>query len=153
MGTKNDKLFSEEAIDVIESGTDVIDSKSCSHKLRILLVEDNLMAVKAAQILFQIEGCQVDHAKDGREAVEMAIKNHYDGIYMDIGLPIINGIEACKIIREHEIKNHLVQVPIIAVTGNYNPEETKEYIKAGMQEVIAKPLTKEKAQHFLSFCK
>lgn len=72
---------------------------------------------------------------------------------MDIGLPIMSGVEACKAIRKHEREHHLTSTPIVAVTGNNNPEETREYIKAGMQAVLGKPLTIEKAKQFLSFCK
>lgn len=124
-----------------------------SLKKHVLLVEDNLTAIKVAQVLFNMQGCDVDCAKDGKEAVEMAIKNHYDGICMDIGLPIKNGIEACKEIREYEAKNHLDPVPIIAVTANHTEQEIKEYLSAGMQEVLGKPLTKDKTIKFLSLCK
>lgn len=122
-------------------------------KKHILLVEDNLTAVKAARMIFEKYGYKVDHAPDGEQAIEMAQMNHYNAICMDIGLPTISGTEVCRAIRNFETKNHLPPVPIIAVTGNSSPEEAKEYKAAGMQEVIVKPLTLEKAKHFLSFCK
>src|SRR5258708_21735570 len=113
-------------------------------KKHILIVEDNLTAVRAAQMLLKLEGCEVDCAKDGNEAVEMATTTIYSGIYMDIGLPIMNGIEACKKIREYEAKNNLEPVPIIAVTANDTKEEAKQYLAAGMQEVLGKPFSKDK---------
>lgn len=122
-------------------------------KKHILVVEDNLAAAKAAQFIFELLGCTVEHVDDGDKAIELVKNNHYDGICMDIGLPTISGIEACIAIREHEIKNHLSPIPIVAVTGNCSPEEIKEYKLAGMQEVIGKPLTKEKAEYMLSFSK
>ncbi len=123
------------------------------NKKSILIVEDNLIAAKSTQIMFERLGCQVDHVEDGEKAFQLAKKKHYDLICMDIGLPTISGIEACRAIREYEANNHLKPMPIVAVTGNNSPEEMKEYLKAGMQEAIDKPLTQEKAEHLLSFCK
>lgn len=122
-------------------------------KKNILVVEDNLAAAKAAKYLFEMLGCQVECVEDGLKAVNLVKLNHYDGICMDIGLPTISGIKACLAIREYEAKNHLTTIPIVAVTGNCSPEEIQKYMAAGMQEVIAKPLTKDKAEHLLSFCK
>lgn len=123
------------------------------NKTYILVVEDNLLAMKAAGLFFKLAGCVVAYAKDGSEAVAMATTNQYDGICMDIGLPIFNGIEACKKIREYELKHHLKPVPIIAVTANTAEEEKKRYFAAGMQAVLSKPLTEDKTREFLSYCR
>jgi CheY-like chemotaxis protein len=124
-----------------------------NHHKNILVVEDNFVAAKVAKMILEKLGCQVKLAEDGDNAVKLFKKNHYDGICMDIGLPIMSGVEACKAIRKYETEQHLTPIPIVAVTGNNSPEEIKEYIKAGMQGVLDKPFTKEKAEHFLSFCK
>jgi CheY-like chemotaxis protein len=118
---------------------------------KILVVEDNPIAAKMTKKILEFLGCRVDHVADGNEAVKKVLELHYDGICMDIGLPTMSGLEACKAIRKHEAENHLTPIPIVAVTGNDNPEEIKDYLKAGMQEVINKPFTKEKAEYFLSF--
>lgn len=119
----------------------------------ILLVEDNFVAVVVAKKILAELGCRVDHANDGHIAVELAIKNRYDGIYMDIGLPTMSGLEACIAIRNHETLNpDLSAVPIIAVTANNNEDESQIYKEKGMLDVIFKPFTKEKAIHFLSLC-
>lgn len=121
-------------------------------KKSILVVEDSMPATKVAKFLFEKLGCHVECVGDGEIAVDLAKKNHYDGICMDIGLPTISGIEACLAIRDYETKNGLSPIPIVAVTGNCSPDEIKEYKAAGMQEVIEKPLTKDKAEYFLTFC-
>ncbi|MFT4059338.1 MAG: response regulator [Legionella sp.] len=121
-------------------------------KKSILVVEDNMIAAKTAQFIFEMLGCQVELTDDGDKAINLVKKNQYNAICMDIGLPTISGAQACSIIRKYEAENQLNAVPIIAVTGNCNPDEIKEYLAVGMQEVIAKPLTKEKAEHLLSFC-
>lgn len=120
---------------------------------RILLVEDNAVASKMAYLILSTIGCQVDCVDNGDEAIEMTMKNQYHAICMDIGLPTISGVQACIAIRAYEAKNNLTPVPIVALTANYSDEEIVQYKEAGMQEVIAKPLTKEKAEHFVSFCR
>jgi len=119
----------------------------------ILIVEDNAIAAQVAKFLFEALGCTVELVDDGEKAVRIADEVKFDAICMDIGLPSLSGIEACKLIREQEAKNNIDNVPIIAVTGNSSPEERQEYLAASMQEVIIKPITKEKAEHFLTFCK
>lgn len=119
----------------------------------ILIVEDNAVAAKVAKFLFESLGCSVEVVDDGDKAVTITEKIRFDAICMDIGLPSLSGLEACKLIREHEAKNKIEHVPIIAVTGNASPDETNEYLAAGMQDVITKPITKEKAEHLLTFCK
>ena len=121
-------------------------------KKSILVVEDNIIAANIVKMLFESLGCKVHHVTDGKDAVNEALQNTYDGICIDIGLPTMSGVEACKEIRAHETKNNLKKVPIIAVTGNNSSEEIAAYIKAGMQAVIDKPFTKEKAEYFLTFC-
>lgn len=119
---------------------------------RILVVEDNLIAAKVAKSFFERLGCQVDCVDDGDKAIHMTFQHNYDGICMDIGLPTTNGVEACKAIRAHEVKNNLKSIPIIALTANCRPEEIAQYLEVGMQEVFSKPFTMQKAERFLSLC-
>lgn len=121
------------------------------HKKSILVVEDNMIAARIMKSLFESLGCLVDHVTDGTDAVQQVLENNYNAICMDIGLPTMSGVEACIAIRENENKKHLTHIPIIAVTGNNSPDEANEYINAGMQAVLDKPLTKEKAEQFLSY--
>ncbi|MBA2653188.1 MAG: response regulator [Tatlockia sp.] len=120
---------------------------------RILIVEDNPTAALAAKCIFKQLGCDVEHVEDGDKAILLVKKKPYDLICMDIGLPTISGTETCKAIRLYEAQHQLNPIPIVAVTGNNSPDEMKEYLDAGMQEAIQKPLTKEMAVHFLSLCK
>lgn len=122
-------------------------------KKHILLVEDNAIGAKVAKGILVSLNCEVTHVEDGVDAVAMALKNPYAVICMDIGLITMSGVEACIAIRKHEAERNLDPMPIVAVTANNSPEEAEEYIKAGMQAVIHKPLTKEKAQYLLSFCR
>lgn len=123
--------------------------------VRILMVEDNLIAAKAAQstIRHLYRDCACDRAETGQEAINLAQQNVYDFILMDIGLPDIDGIEATRQIRALSSRKH-AQVPIIALTGHGSNWDKKEQaLAAGMNEVFEKPLTESKLellmQHFV----
>jgi len=122
-----------------------------NEKKHILVVEDNFIAAKAAQFLFEKLGCTVESVDDGDKAVELVKIHQFDAICMDIGLQTMSGLEACVLIRKYEEEHQVKQIPIIAVTGNNSEKEAQEYLSAGMQAVIVKPLTLEKAQEFLSY--
>lgn len=74
-------------------------------------------------------------ANNGKEAVEMASKDHYDLIFMDVNMPVMNGIEATrKIILQNP------KIPIIAITANALDENRVECLEAGMMECLVKPI-------------
>jgi two-component system, OmpR family, aerobic respiration control sensor histidine kinase ArcB len=120
-----------------------------TNKRRILVIEDHLISTKCARIILEKQfDCEVDDATEGKQGVGMAINNHYDCIYMNIGLPTISGIEACQLIRQYEAANNLDPVPVIAVTASGNEEAC---LAAGMQGFIQKPFTKTDMLKFLSY--
>ena len=94
--------------------------------------------------------CDVDSAETGEAAIELAEKNQYDLILMDIGLPGINGIEATRKIRLSEKENQRDLTPIIAVTGNADQSQRALCMEAGMNNVIVKPLSISMAKLVLS---
>ena len=123
-------------------------------KKKILIVEDDAIAVLVATRLLEALDCQVDCATDGQQAVELACQHRYDGIYMDIGLPKLNGIDTCRAIRHYEATKSKPQraVVIIAVTANNDSAEISNYLQVGMNQVLFKPFTTAKAQAFLAHC-
>ena len=108
---------------------------------KVLIVEDNPIARITEQALMEGQNLMVDWVESGELALTMIEKNHYHLIIMDIGLPGINGVETTIKIRAYEGNNKISNVPIIAVTGNSDITQNKLYIQAGMNDVIAKPLT------------
>lgn len=123
----------------------------------IFIVEDENICFKVGKIFFEMCGCEVEHAESGEEALQLFTQRAlgqkpFDAIYMDIGLPKMNGIETCIAIRKFEADATLSPVPIIAVTGNNDPETINACLSAGMLDVFAKPLTKNKVLDFLSKC-
>lgn len=128
---------------VIELAPDV-PSTHC----KILIVEDNTMASKIVEnILTQLK-FTVHIAANGNTALSLANTNHYELIFMDIGLPDIDGCEVTRRIREIE-KTTNRHVPIIGLTAHVDVENHQHCIKAGMEEVLQKPLEPEKANDIL----
>src|SRR5436190_4702320 len=107
---------------------------------RILLVEDELESRLVIQLMLQLLDCEVDCAFDGCAGVEMAHDYSYDCILMDIGLPKLDGISACKAIKAQQIRDHSFKTPIVAMTELNQIKVLDSYIEAGMLAILFKPL-------------
>jgi CheY-like chemotaxis protein/HPt (histidine-containing phosphotransfer) domain-containing protein len=103
---------------------------------RILLVEDNLINQKVALAILERAGHVVDVAANGLQAVEAAAAAAYDLILMDIQMPVMDGIEATRLIREGPRGG----TPIIAMTANAMRGAREEYLALGMDGYLAKPI-------------
>lgn len=105
---------------------------------RILVVEDSIANQTLARDLLLHAGAQVDLAGNGREAIN-AIRNAalpYDGVLMDLQMPIMDGLEAIRIIRGELAQDSL---PIIATTANIGKKEQIECLAAGATDCLPKP--------------
>lgn len=112
----------------------------------ILLAEDHPINAKIATKLLEKKGMKVVHAQNGKQAVELfrqSTEGYYDGILMDIRMPIMDGLEATKAIRLLDRSDSKV-IPIIAMTANAFAEDVKISLAAGMNAHIAKPIDQEK---------
>ncbi|MEI6455758.1 MAG: response regulator [bacterium] len=109
-------------------------------KLRILLVEDNLINRKVALVTLNKLGQQTDVAENGKVAVDLFEKNHYDLVLMDIYMPEMDGLDATIEIRKRE-KSDPSRNPvyICAITANSMKEDEVRCYKAGMNNYISKP--------------
>lgn len=105
----------------------------------ILLAEDNQINQEIILGLLEKSGIKVDVANNGQEAVAMFRENSYDLILMDIQMPIIDGYEATKIVRETDR-----DIPIIALTANAMKKDVEKTKKAGMNEHLNKPVDVKK---------
>ncbi len=113
----------------------VIADENVLKGITILLVEDNEMNRMVANTVLVQYGAVVEEALNGLEAVETLRKKSYDIVLMDIRMPVMDGIEATKIIRESISKT----LPVIALTANVVKGEKEKCINAGMNEFIGKP--------------
>jgi two-component system, sensor histidine kinase and response regulator len=105
---------------------------------RVLVAEDNATNQKVIVMRLTRLGCTVDVANDGLEAVESAHATPYDLILMDCQMPVMDGFQATRAIRE---SGH--RVPIIALTANAMEGERQKCLDAGMDDYLAKPVRPE----------
>ncbi len=109
--------------------------------ISILLAEDNLINQKVSSIMIKQIGYKCDIAANGEEAYNMHLKNNYDIIFMDILMPIMDGMEATKQIRKWELSNNKSNsCIIIAQTANAFKEDIVDYLNSGMDYYVSKPL-------------
>lgn len=106
---------------------------------KVLIAEDD--DFNYLYIYELIKDCvkKIEHAKDGREAVNMAFNNEYDLIFMDVKMPVMNGLDAIK-----AIKKRYPLIPIIAQTAYAQPEEKDEIMAVGANAYLTKPIYQNK---------
>jgi PAS domain S-box-containing protein len=106
--------------------------------LRVLLAEDNAVNRKLALTMLEKEGHTVVSVVNGREAVDAVGQQDFDLVLMDVQMPIMDGVEATRRIRELEAEKggHL---PIVALTANAMKGDRERYMDAGMDDYMAKP--------------
>uniref|UniRef100_A0ACD5XNF7 Uncharacterized protein n=1 Tax=Avena sativa TaxID=4498 RepID=A0ACD5XNF7_AVESA len=133
--------------------------------MRVLLVEDTMVLQTIQKKMLSTLGAAVEIAGDGTQALAMltkaletaaasagatsegsqadAVALPYDVIFMDCQMPVMNGYEATKRIREEESR-HRIHIPIIALTAHSEEEELQKTIQAGMDLYLTKPIQKKK---------
>ena len=121
--------------------------------LSILVVEDNLINMRLITAGLERIGHQVECAPNGQVAVEKFTANSYDVILMDIMMPVMDGITACKAIREIEREQNIEKgqrIKIIAITANVFEDTRDHFLEIGMDEMMKKPVDFEELQQLLS---
>ena len=106
---------------------------------RILCAEDNEVNRRLVSLLVSRTGAELVHVSNGAEALEMAIREPFDLILMDIQMPVMNGRDATAALREAG-----VNTPVIALTANVMSEDIADYRLAGCNEHLAKPIDKQR---------
>lgn len=114
---------------------------------KCLLVEDNKLNRKALSLLLEKLGLDVYLASDGIESIELTNTIKFDLIFMDLQMPIMNGFEAVKIIRESS--NHNKLTTIVALTANALKEVIDKCYIEGFNDVLAKPFERSELQNIL----
>lgn len=110
----------------------------------VLIADDSMVNRKIMESMLQKCGCSVKAAVDGKQALEQFASSSKDLIFMDVNMPGMDGLETTARIRELEKqRNPPIHTPIIALTGGIMPEEQRKCYEAGMDEVIAKPVSTE----------
>ncbi len=105
---------------------------------KILLVDDSKDNQKLIKLLLSATHVQADTADNGKQAVEQALRGDYDLVLMDIQMPVMDGIEATKMLRATGFKT-----PIIALTANAMREERALYLQTGCSDFLSKPIDRD----------
>lgn len=116
-------------------------AERCSGK-RLLLVEDNELNMEIAKSLLEMHGMLVDTAENGQIAVQKmqeAASGHYQGVLMDIRMPVLDGLDATRAIRASPHPDAL-RIPIIAMSANAFNEDKELAAAAGMNDYMVKPI-------------
>jgi PAS domain S-box-containing protein len=117
-------------------------SEDDKRKIRILLVEDNPINQKVAQAMLKKMGLRADVVANGQEAINALQTIPYNLVLMDCQMPIMDGFEATRCIRQQESMASNPRIPIIAMTAATMQGDQEKCIQAGMSDFIAKPVQK-----------
>lgn len=120
------------------ASTGPITNHAC-YDVHVLLVEDQLINREIAKALFESFGATVTTAENGEIALRILEKSSFDLVIMDLQMPIMDGLTATKKARSLGIS-----VPIVGLTANAFPEDRRLCIDSGMNEFVAKPVTRDK---------
>jgi two-component system, sensor histidine kinase and response regulator len=118
----------------------ILDEKRETEKtypLKILVVDDDVLARRLMQLLLRSDGHLVQVASNGLEAFDAIKLQRFDIVFMDLQMPVMGGIEASQRIREWE--NGAGHTFIVALTASYLPEEGHRLFEAGIDNYISKP--------------
>ena len=110
---------------------------------RILIVDDEDNVRRMLATAFSLQGHETHCASNGQAALQHFADTPPDVVLMDIRMPVMDGLEATRIIRKME-RPDAVQIPIFAMTANAFSDDRKRCKEAGMTEHLAKPLNSEK---------
>jgi signal transduction histidine kinase/ActR/RegA family two-component response regulator len=105
---------------------------------RILLVEDVELNRRLLQMMLSAHGHEVIFATSGAEAVELVVRERFDVVLMDVQMPVMDGVEATRQIRQ--MAGPAREVPIIGLTANVLASEQQRYLAAGMNACLTKPI-------------
>jgi CheY-like chemotaxis protein len=117
-------------------------------RLKILLAEDNLINQKMVVRILEKPGHNVKVVDNGQIALEMLAQEHFDLVFMDVQMPVMNGFEATGAIRTKEQRSG-GHIPIIAMTAHALKQDRERCLQAGMDDYISKPINPQQVYHVL----
>ena len=130
----------------LDEGRDV-QGASVPAGLKVLLAEDNAINAVVAQALLEQLQCDVEHVDNGLKAAARVEEGGIDVVFMDVHMPVMDGIEATKRIRK--LDGTLGQIPVIGLTAEAFKERHIAFKEAGMDDIVTKPVTIEALQESL----
>ena len=116
----------------------------------VLLVEDNVVNAMVARRILEQMGVTVVTASNGEEALEKARQRDFDCILMDVQMPVMDGLEATRRLRQWEREQGRAPMPVVALTANAMHEERERCLAVGMNSHLAKPFRRQQLARALS---
>ncbi|MBN2745974.1 MAG: response regulator [Bacteroidales bacterium] len=124
--------------------------KKSIKEIRVLIVDDNAINRQVLQFAMMKYKSKVETADNGVIAVELFMEKPFDLVFMDIMMPIMDGLAATKSIRKFEKEFLDTRSHIIAVSANFQDEDLEEYLSSGLDKVIKKPVDFKMLNNWLS---
>jgi signal transduction histidine kinase/CheY-like chemotaxis protein/HPt (histidine-containing phosphotransfer) domain-containing protein len=131
------------AVQARTSSAESASSVSQRFRANVLLVEDNAVNQQVASRLLASFGLQASIVANGVEAIERTQHEHFDVIFMDCQMPVMDGYEATRRIRDRERVEARARMPIVAMSANAMQGDRVRCLEAGMDDYIAKPVKRE----------
>jgi len=125
----------------------------------VLIVDDNPLNLLIAKKLVEDTGCQTVTAVHGQDAIKKAKEHHQEGkeffklILMDCQMPVMDGYDATKALRERMASGEIPNCSIVALTANDSEEDIKKCRESGMDDVLSKPLKRDCLKKMLEYLK
>lgn len=113
-------------------------------KLKILITDDSKLLRKKLRLELEALGCDVLEAENGKEAVMIDLQEKPDGVFLDIVMPEVGGIEALQVIREVN-----PEMPVVMLSSAGTPQKMMETLRMGALDFIQKPYTTEQIKKAL----
>ncbi len=121
----------------------VVSKTSARPGLHVLVAEDDTINALSVRRILEKSGHAVTVAKNGQEAVDLALSELPDVVLMDVGMPILDGVKAAAVIRQKTSQAGLPSIPVIALTAHAMAGDRETFLAAGMDGYLAKPVDRE----------
>lgn len=118
--------------------------------VHVLLVDDNAINLLVAREMLLSLGVQVDSAEDGERALTLLSERHYALVFMDVMMPVLDGLEATRALRQREAQTGIPRTPVIALTANTLHGDRAVCLDAGMDDYLPKPVRVEDLARMLA---
>jgi signal transduction histidine kinase/CheY-like chemotaxis protein len=112
-----------------------------AERLRVMVAEDTPILRRVIEAMLRYEGCDVIFANDGEEAIRLADEERFDLIFMDVHMPVLDGLSATRVIRKGA--GRAARLPIIGLSAGAFAENERTALEAGMDGYLVKPVNRE----------
>lgn len=134
---------------IVKKKVKKLESVDSFNGLHVLVADDNMINRKLINIILEKVGTKVTLTENGQEAFDKYKEEDFDIIFMDIQMPVLDGVEATQKILQYERENGLAHTPIIALTANVAVGDKERYLSEGMDDYATKPLDIETLKHMI----